>query len=346
MKNKEFMYRGGLILIFTLSTLLFCGCEVEFSPNAVWVETPVVYCMLDQDDDTTWVRVEKCWLGDGDIFSPGLVSDSINYPEGTLDVKLYAVRDNSIVDSIPFSYTLRDHEDGSFAWQQQPLYWANTRRRLREDCFYRLVIRRTATGDTIAWGETSLIVKTENTVITYVNQSGRFGFFFNNACDIRWRALTNARLYQPFVRFYYTVKDTLPNGVVVDDTLSVDTPCGLVHSRNNVSIYNVSYGRDAFLSTLREALKDDPRSKGYPKIADIYITACTEDLNAYINSVSGQDNIDGGREAYTNINGGLGVFAARRTHIHKRVECDPSDNESAAHTGLHVLLKQLGVGFI
>ena len=335
------------LLAFSFLLFTLTSCEVEFSPNADWEEVPVVYCMLDQDEDTTWVRVEKCYLGEGDIYSPGLISDSVNYPEGTLDIKLYAIRDNNAIDSISFNYTLRDRDSGNFAYQQQPLYWAYTRRRLREDCFYRLVVRKAATGDTLAWGETALIVKTENSVITYVNQSGRFGFFFNNACDIRWRALTNARLYQPYIRFYYTIMDTLPSGVMVDvDTLFVDTPCGLVHSRNNVTTYNTSYQRESFLNALREALKDDPRPKGYPMIADVYVTACTEDLNAYINSVSQMSDIDQGREVYTNIHGGLGVFAARRAHIYKRVECDPSDNETAAHTGLHVLLKKLGVGFI
>lgn len=338
--------RVCLYLLFPFLFFILTSCEVEFSPNAEWKETPVVYCLLDQDDDTTWVRVEKCYLSDGDIFSPGLISDSINYPEGSLCVKLYAIRDGNYVDSIDFNYTLRDHESGSFVYQQQPLYWANTRRRLREDCFYRLVVRRTATGDTLAWAETPLIVKTENNVVTYVNQSGRFGFFFNNVCEIRWRALTNARLYQPFVRFYYTVRDTMDNGSVRDDTLFVDTPCSLVHSRDNVAIYNTNYSRESFLNAMREALKDDPRPKGYPKIADIYITSCSEDLNAYINSVSEMSNIDQGREVYTNIHGGLGIFAARRTHIYKRVECDPSDNTTSAHTGLHALLQGLGVGFL
>lgn len=330
--------RTGLLLLLPFLSFILTSCEVEFSPNADWVETPVVYCLLDQDDDTTWVRVEKCYLSESDIYSPGAISDSINYPAGALDIKLYAIRDENIVDSITFNYTLRDHEDGNFVSQQQPIYWANTRRRLREDCYYKLYVRHAADGSTLAWAETPLVVKDYdyNEIITYVNDNGKFGFYFNNACTIKWRALNNARLYQPIVRFYYTVGN---------DTLYVDTPCATVHSRNNVNLYSTSYGRDAFLNALRDALKDDPRPKGYPKIADIYITACSEDLNAYITSVSGLSDIDQGRETYTNIHGGLGIFAARRTHIYKRVQCDASDNTTGSHPGLNYLLQQLGVGF-
>lgn len=332
------------ILAFILLSFTLTSCEVEFSPNAEWKETPVLYCMLDQDEDTTWVRVEKCYLGEGDIYSPSAISDSINYPEGSLDIKLYAIRDNQFIDSIPFTYTLRDRDSGSFAYQQQPLYWAYTRHRLREDCFYRLVVRRSSTGDTLVWSETPLVVKNYdyNDIITYVNDNGKFGFYFNNACLIKWRAMNNARLYQPIIRFYYTVDEP---STPYEDTLYLDTPCALVHSRDNALTYSTSYSRDAFLNALKEALKDDPRSKGYPKIADIYLTVCTEDINAYINSVAAMTNLDQGRETYTNIHGGLGVFGARRTHIYKRVDCDPSDNPSSDHPGLNYLLQHLGVGF-
>ena len=339
--------RACLFLLFPFLFFILTSCEVEFSPNADWKEVPVVYCLLDQDEDTTWVRVEKCYLSEGNIYSPGAISDSINYPAGSLDIKLYAIKDNRIVDSIAFECTLRDRDSGSFAYQQQPVYWANTRRQLREDCFYRLVVRRAATGDTLAWGETPLIVASTTPVVSSLNgMSNKFGFFFGKACSIEWRVLDNARLYQPYVRFYYIAFDTLENGSVVHDTLFVDAQCALVYARNQASTYSTSYSRDAFLNTLSEALKDDPRKKDYTKTADIYVTACSEDLNAYLSSIRSVNDLSQGREVYTNIHGGLGIFASRRTHIYRRYPCDDSDNSNSAHPGLHYLLQQLGVGFI
>ena len=75
---KRLFYKFSLL---PLSIFLFYACEVEFSPNAEWKEVPSVYCILDQDDDTTWVRVEKCFLGEGSIYNYGMISDSINYPQ-------------------------------------------------------------------------------------------------------------------------------------------------------------------------------------------------------------------------------------------------------------------------
>jgi len=330
MKNK-FTYP-----LIVLCCVLMVSCEVEFSPNAEWQEVPVVYCMLDQDEDTTWVRVERCYLSEGDIYSPSMVNDSINYPAGALQVKMYAMLNGTDVDSFDFEYVLRDRDSGDFVSQAQPLYASRTRRSLRDECTYRLEVRRTADGSMLASAETPLVIRPEGSVITKVNDNGKFGFYFNNACRIDWKAMTNARLYQPIIRFYYTIGT---------DTLYVDTPCALVHSRNNALSYTTSYSCSAFLEALKRALQDDPRPKGYPKVADIYITACSEDLNAYITSVNAGGNLDQGRELYSNINGGLGIFASRRTHIYKRVECDPSDNPTSAHTGLNALLRELGVGF-
>ena len=57
-----------IIAILILCVCSFVSCEVEFSPNDKWTEIPVVYCVLDQDDDTSFVRVQRCFLGEGNQY--------------------------------------------------------------------------------------------------------------------------------------------------------------------------------------------------------------------------------------------------------------------------------------
>ena len=97
--------------------MLMTSCEVEFSPNAEWKNVPVVYAILDQDDDTTWVRVQRCYLSDGNIYQYGSHSDSINYPQGSISVALLAYGDGALKDSIAFTYTERDRDAGAFAYK-------------------------------------------------------------------------------------------------------------------------------------------------------------------------------------------------------------------------------------
>lgn len=318
--------------------LLAVGCEVEFSPNAEWKETPVVYCVLDQDDDTTWVRVEKCYLSDGDIRQYGSCSDSINYPQGALQVSLLAVNDNGVVDSMDFTYTLRDRDEGDFASGPQPVYYCNTRRRLRDDCYYILRIRRTADNSILAEASTSLIVKTSGNqaIVTQPNDQVPFGFSWKRNFDIKWRSLNNVRLYQPVVRFYYTYY------YLDDDTHYVDLPCATRLVPPAADVYTIQYSRDAFLSAVSRYFAGDTNSKGYPMMFDIYITMCDENLYAYMHSASSGSALDQGSQVYSNISGGLGVFGSRRMHIYRSVPGDDSDREGV---GMLPLLRSLDVGF-
>lgn len=328
MKNKLFP-------ILLLTVLLF-SCEAEFSPNAEWREVPVVYCVLDQDDDTSWVRVEKCYLSEGNIYAYGSVSDSINYQPGVINVYLLAYRGGVCVDSIPFTYTVRDRQSGDFAFEAQPIYYSTAT--LHESDMYKLVVRRKSDGSIICSTDSiPLIIQDNSVLVTEPANNSMFifkGSGGNAHCNIKWNVLRNARRYQPIVRFYY-----LENG----DTNYLDLHCNSRTLDNpNAQALSVEYSRAAFLGTIKEALKNKPADRIYLKKVDIYVTACSEDLNAYMVSLAVNGGIEQVGEVYSNIDGGVGVFATRRTHLFKNVRADSS---LVPNVGLYWYIKQLGVGF-
>lgn len=323
--------------------MMMSSCEVEFSPNAEWKNVPVVYCLLDQDDDTTWVRVQRCYLSEGNIYQYGSCSDSINYPQGSISVALLAYQDGTLKDSIAFTYTERDRDSGAFAYTAQPVYYALTKNKLRENYTFVLKVRNTADGTLLASTEPiSLIKKTSGTLISKpsitVMPSGDTlgGFYFNEGdpttgayCLIQWNPLANARLYQPIVRFYYESEGNVHY---------VDLLC----QRVTASSSEVRYPREQFLTDLKTKLQDDPSVKHYIPHVDIYLTCCSEELNAYITTSSQGTSINQEHESFSNIIGGIGVFAARRTHLYKGM---PSDYSLQPGAGLYDLLLNLGVGF-
>ncbi len=326
------------ILISLLLVSLFASCEVDFSPNAEWKETPSVYCILDQDDDTTWVRVEKCFLAEENIYSYGLVSDSINYPQGSIKVSLIAYNGTQVVDTIDCQYTERDRPAGSFASTSQPLYY--TTEKLRENYLYQLEIRRTADSRVIANTDIIPLIKTPDTsthpFIHKPFSNGLFGFSGGSpSFEMEWYSMPNARRYQPIIRFYYRQDG---------DTQYVDVPCSkvLVKTDPQAYMYSSILYRNEFLQGLKEAFRDNHAAKYYLKYVDVYVTSCNEDFNVYLNTVDANNSIDQGTEAYSNIHNGVGVFAARRTHLCKRVDADSS---LSPNQGLYYFLVNLGVGF-
>lgn len=338
MKKKPLIPRSFLLIV---SAVLLASCDVEFSPNASWKEVPVVYCLLDQDDDTSWVRVEKCYLSDGDIYSPGRISDSVNYPEGSIQVSLIVFDTlGNRVDSIPFSYTTRNHVAGNFANIDQPVYFSTER--LDTTRRYQLRVRHTSDGELVAMSvdtiplicqvKPSIIKKPSITYMPDGTPRGQFAFYDpHSTCSIEWDTLRFGRRYQPVVRFYYAVDG---------DTLYVDLHAPDAVSKGTASTLSVKYSRYAFLSDLKTKLKDKPGTKKYLKMVDVYLTVSSEDYNAYVSSLNVGASISQGREPYTNIDGGIGVFASRRTHLYKWM---PADSSSKAD-GLYTHLRNLGVG--
>ena len=85
--------------------------------------------------------------------------------------------------------------------------------------------------------------------------------------------------------------------------------------------------------------KDDPRYKVNLNTVDVYLHCCTEDLNAYLTSVAQAGGVNAEHSVYTNIKGGVGVFAARRTHIYKSMPFEQNNSDE----GISTKISQLGI---
>ena len=312
-----------------ISIFVFASCEVEFSPNAEWTETPVVYCLLDQDDDTTFVRVQRCFLGTDNNYQYAAIADSINYRQG--DITVIMEEWNGKL--------------GTFYNTIQPVYACPTAGQLDTNCVYRLKVIKNATGDTIAQAETSLIYgqmrlsKPNNvTMFQFAGTSG------SKTCEITWSALKGARQYQPVIRFFY--RDFIVDQTVLpwDTTITphyLDIPCNVVKSNMRDSYFTTFLEQNYFFTTIKNALKDSVCNRNAIDTVLVFINCCTEDLAAYIyashpaGTFSSQEPFN-----YTNIEGGIGVFAARRRNISFTVNTPVSSASNYIKS-----LKALNVGF-
>lgn len=71
-----------------LACLAFTACKEKLELNAPYKEIPNVYAVLNVEDKIHMIRVNKIFLGEGDANQMAQVADSINYPEGELEVSL------------------------------------------------------------------------------------------------------------------------------------------------------------------------------------------------------------------------------------------------------------------
>lgn len=348
----------GLLLISFL-VLLFGACQVEFSPNAEWKEIPVVYGVLDQGDDTTYIRVQKCFLGEGNNYDFAQIFDSINYPEGSIEVKMLewpaVVTRDSLLAIDPaatapnkeflFDYHLLGNKpEGDFYAPEQPIYVCRTAGQLDPKYIYQLLIIKTDSGDTIARAQTYLIGYGLKII-----QPSTLGFNFTGTgarkCYMEWHTATRGRQYQPRVRFYYNEFVVTDHGTYLDTLItphSIDIDGYVIKKNLTDAVASRNFPESIFLATIRDSIPVSNYNVNKIPIdtVDIFIRVCTEDLAAYLYSHQDNGSINQDRLTYTNIEGGLGVFAARSTHFYSRFKTP------AAPTTAYVKnLKALGVGF-
>lgn len=345
-------------LLPIISLFAFASCEVEFSPNAEWTETPVVYCLIDQDDDTTFVRVQRCFLGTDNNYQYAAIADSINYRQGDITVIMEEWNGTQGSDGLMvrtgdaprrifnFDYQeIVNKDSGVFYNTVQPVYACPTAGQLDTSCVYRLRVIKNATGDTIAQAETSLIYgqmrlsKPNNvTMFQFAGTSG------SKTCEITWSALKGARQYQPVIRFFY--RDFIVDQTVLpwDTTITphyLDIPCNVVKSNMRDPYFTTFLEQNYFFTTIKNALKDSVCNRNAIDTVLVFINCCTEDLAAYIyashpaGTFSSQEPFN-----YTNIEGGIGVFAARRRNISFTVNTPVSSASNYIKS-----LKALNVGF-
>lgn len=320
-------------VIYSLFIMQLTGCKVDFNPNAEWKDIPVVYCLLDQDDDTTWVRVQKCYLGEDNLNAYMQISDSINYPEGAIQVKMLQKSNGVVSREFDFEYTLRhDKLPGQFASVEQPLYACRTKGQLVDDADYELLVIKGS--DTIARSTTNLIYGDYHLYEPNPAFSHEFKFR-TGICNVEWASLNNARLYQPVVRFFYKSWG---------DTLFVDIPCVSKLVQRNQERFSIQIQQNTYMNDLKTALQSDTSRKKFVDFVEIFINACTEDLNAYMASQYSGTSVTQNQQIYSNIQGGLGIFSARRLHLSTMVPCD-STTGTASNMSYRDLIRSLDVGF-
>ena len=321
----------------------FSACNNEFSPNAEWRETMVVYGLLDQGDDTTWIRVQKCFLGEGDMLAMTSIMDSSNYAEGELDVRVVewdaVERASGVLEKtsetgkvFEFRYKmLNDKPEGGFYAPQQPVYYCRTKGQLDNTKVYELRVQNRTTG-TLVTAETPLVGTIDPNAIKVNNsQIGSFTFISGKA-SIAWNNVPRARVFQPMIRFSY-------RNVGSDSLMSVDILCPTREVTNEL-VLNSQVSQVFFGSELTKQIEDHETLKNLHDSITLYLFAGDENMKMYRSVSAPPTTIVQERGIYTNINGGLGVFASRSTHVSRNLKV-PLD----ANSEYRRFLKSLNIGF-
>lgn len=295
------------LLIFTWS------CEEDFNINAPYQDITVVFGLLDPGKDTIFLKINKAFLGDGNVLEMAKIEDSSIYVND-LQASIEEWENGDFIKSYPLdTITINNKEDGTFYNPYQIIYYTP----------YQPVTSR----------EYRLKVKVNNREITAVTSlvndfsiskpsAGSPFIQFKKGTDgeIVWSSAKYGKRYEVEIRIKY--KEVLFDS---PDTIYkyVDWGMGTEKSKNvnGGEELKIAYSNDGFYKLMKAnipysdmAVEANVKER-YTNNVDFVIAVAAENLNTYMEVNEPSNSIVQERPEYTNITNGLGLFSSRSKNI-------------------------------
>lgn len=311
-----------LIMLSLVLGSMFTACSTDVDLYADYKNITVVYGLLDCNQDTNFIKINKAFLGPGNALDIALIADSCEYP-GKLDAKIIEYRSSinqnnyQITNTYPLdTITIHTKEPGIFYAPDQKVYFTTERIKKNTDHFkykYELQIDR---GDTILTAETTIVgsdyFSVQDRSFTIVGSKGK----------IIWYECPNAAIYDVMVKFYFTeVGPGYRKEKCLLWPMGTFTGTESMLSYEN-GVFTLNYETSDFYNKLADFLgKDTLNADGTintdvdrlvaDRCVSISVSVGGEELYQFISANSPSSSIVQNIPEYTNINGGYGVFSSR-----------------------------------
>lgn len=296
--------------------LLLGSCSTDFDVNAPYDNMPVVYGLLNQNDTIHYIKINKTYLGEGNALVAATIPDSSIYQNLTAEVEEW------LLGSYQRTFQLRDtllmdREPGTFYSPEHLIYYFRADD-LNEDAEYRLKIdvnegNKTAESSTVMVKDFSYHTLVQTPLFTVDFHNGAIYRNYN----IIWNSAENGTRYEARMMFTYF-------DVTATDTVRRDNEWNLgeefASSDEGGEELTKTIGGESFYDFMASqvALNDanDPAPGGVVlkrMIGDAYITVTVagEELDTYMEVNEPITGIVSERPSYSNISGGIGLFASR-----------------------------------
>jgi D-ribose pyranose/furanose isomerase RbsD len=305
--------------LFTYSVVFFllfiAACKQDFDVTSKYLEVPVVYGLLNQQDGVHYLRIQKGYLIDGNALVAAGISDSIYYNDN-LNVKITALYNGNPSGSFTLKKVDGDtltppiqKEPGTFSSSPNILYaFTGT---LDPAKTYKLEVTNTGSGKTIS--SQTLLIKDFQVLVP--TKGSKLNITSNNPPKVVWYAAENGNIYDLTVRFNYLEFDQTTNALLKDTFVDMVLLKSYVQDNSTTNI-TAEFSGDVLLHNLAshiEARTDVYRTFNITKGMQVKVAVGGQDLANYLNAQLAQGGLASNEALppYTNITNGVGLFSSR-----------------------------------
>ena len=348
MQEKTSRISVGVLGLLLVSIFTFTRCSTDVDLTAEYKSIPIVFGLLDAAVDTQWVSINRTWLGDGDQTVAAMVADSSEYAPDRIQAQMVEVigaDDDGIGGIDARVFELHDtllqtkDENGIFFAPEHIAYFTRTTNnngtKLDPDADYRfeLVIDDTTEVEAM----TNMIGVTVGNIIQPPMGVDNIKLGFANVgstnvtyppYNFRWSSTPGAARYQAVLVVHYVEHYWADDYQTVLDSSrskSLEISIGSVDPNNDDGGQPMSkvFPGNSFFSQLGSRLEKNvriTRELGFwdevsqiSRAFDFLLIVANEELAIYLDINAPVTNIILERPEYSNIDGGLGLWASRTT---------------------------------
>jgi|GEM_PF-6708607 hypothetical protein len=293
-------YLGAVLLI-----CLFIQCKNDIEINAPWIETPVVFGLLDPNSNTQFIRIQKTYQNS---ISQN-TQQGAQYPDSlyfdTLVVKVTSTSN----EIFSFIKVPAPKESGFFTKEDAFIYTSNFRPRA-DGRVYTLEIFSPRTGKTYRGRTLIMGVADTAQVPSGLPYSIRLRTDSTSFFNVRFKPGVNTFVYDISVRLRYTEFNV--NGDSAQKSVEFPILQNLLTrdiSTNEFTRRIVS--APEMLSFFRSELLNLPNATRKFRGIDYVFAGGSQDLKLFIDISRTQNSFVQNRPEFSNIDDGLGIFSSR-----------------------------------
>ena len=329
------MIRKTLLVLSLIA--LFTSCDNDLKIIADWKDVPAVYGILNAQDSVHYIKLNKAFLGQGDVMMMAQEFDSLHYAVDQVGIRLLEKEESDVPSQNGTNWQTRNtyeleptnefvRPEGVFSSPTQTIY--KTTAPLNKDFYYSVEVYRKSNDTIIAQTDRPIPILSPLSVINPNTFSPLVILPNSYVPKVEWRSVSGGKMYELSMRFNYMefpisgASDTLFKSIEINypSIFSIDTDGG------DYMDYPLSY--DQFLGFIAANIPEDPTVRrlvvGFDPsqigsggvsikhaCLDFSLSAAGEDLSTYLVLNENSNSLVLDRPEYSNIENGVGILSSR-----------------------------------
>ncbi len=299
--------RNNLFLAFLLTTLIWGGCSNDFEVTAPWRDIPIVYGLLDVNDDVHYIRVEKAFLDpDQSALITAQIADSLYYTDAVVQLEKVNTGQVFTLNRVNGDDVGFPRDPGVFATSPNWLYRiSGNQLDLQAGERIKFILDR---GENLPLTTAEVVI--QGPMVKRTPNGNNFDFLPNKETTLGWSASNEAKIFDAKLVINYAEFPKDNPSAVVEKSVEWVWTKGLTFSVP-VNEYKIVKRGEEFFQIMAANIPNDPNFRRIFVDIDLEIVAGGEDLEKYINVALANSGITGSQElpSFTNLTEGQGVFS-------------------------------------